>query len=172
MEIVNHADNGITNFQSLDLISKLNLERRFWLLSQLGKSNWNILPGDSALLEVFKRKLCYPSRIYFSSSFSFFPADSWGNSLQLTCFVGLDRKYDVLTFRYRMTIKVKRLQKLLSSHLSLFTGNQSFLPFSQKSQNYFCCPLRKSFYWHLIFLGFQSHLLRSEKTPSPSHAAI
>lgn len=129
MEIVNHADNGITNFQPLDLISKLNLERSFWLLSQLGKSNWNILPGDSALLEVFKRKLCHPSRIYFSSFSFFFPL--WKNSLQLACF-GLNRKDQALTFTGRKTIKI-RLQTLclfisLLSQVLAFIHRVSFLP--------------------------------------------
>lgn len=128
MEIVNHADNGITNFQSLDLISKLNLERSFWLLSQPRKSNWNILPGDSALLEVFKRKLCHPSRIYFSSFFSLqkFSAIStlWTEQERL-CF-DFQRQKD-----YKSKTPNPR-----PAHFSSFTGSylHSPFPFSAQSQ--------------------------------------
>lgn len=125
METVNRADNGITNFQSLDLISKLNLERSFWLLSQTGKSNWNILPGDSALLEVFKRKLCSPSTIYSSSFFS--PLQKFSAVSTLWT----EQERSALTFRGRKTMKA-RLQTLfllisLHSQVIAFIHRVSFL---------------------------------------------
>lgn len=133
MEIVNRADNGITNFQSLDLISKLNLERSFWLLSQTGKSNWNILPGDSALLEVFKRKLCRPSTIY-SSSFFFPPAKilSSKHALDWTGKICFD-------FQGQKDYESKTPNPFLA-HFPSFTGycfhSQSFLSLQRVRLNY------------------------------------